>query len=154
MAILEFLFFKFLFFCFTLMKSSQSFLGSKDGSKFCWLTWFPAHLVLGQHLSMHRTVPEVCITLTKTRKSLKKAVWELEQHFKLHTTYSTYQSIGNWVLYSGMLLYLQHGNSKLFFYPAKVDSFKDEIISDYKTVSLAQSKNLLDWKLLVYLVWL
>ena len=32
------------------MKSSQSFLGSKDGSKFWWLTWFPPHEVLGQHL--------------------------------------------------------------------------------------------------------
>ena len=32
------------------MKSSQRFLGSKDGSKFWWLPWFPAHEVLGQHL--------------------------------------------------------------------------------------------------------
>ena len=31
-------------------QSSQRFLGSKDGSKFWWLHWFPAHEVLGQHL--------------------------------------------------------------------------------------------------------
>ena len=30
--------------------SSQRFLGSKDGTKFWWLSWFPAHEVLGQHL--------------------------------------------------------------------------------------------------------
>ena len=30
------------FFCFIPMKISQSFLGSKDGSKFWWLPWFPA----------------------------------------------------------------------------------------------------------------
>ena len=40
-----------------------------------------------------------------------------------------------------MLLYLHHRNSQLFFYPAKFDNFKDEKISDYKTVSVAQSKN-------------
>ena len=32
------------------MKSSQRFLGSKDGSKFWWLPWFPVNEVLGQHL--------------------------------------------------------------------------------------------------------
>ena len=30
------------FFWFILMKISQSFLSSKDGSKFLWLLWFPA----------------------------------------------------------------------------------------------------------------
>ena len=50
---------------------------------------------------------------------------------------------------SGMLLYLHHRYSKLFFHPAKFDNFKDEKISDYKTVLVAQRKNLLDWKLLV-----
>ena len=39
-----------------------------------------------------------------------------------------------------MLLYLHHRNSKLFFHPAKFDNFIDENISDYKTVSVAQSK--------------
>ena len=58
-------------------------------------------------------------------------------------------SIGNWVPCSRMLLYLHHRNSKLFFHPAKFDSFKDEAISAFKTVSVSQSKNLLDWKLLV-----
>ena len=58
-------------------------------------------------------------------------------------------SIGNWVLYSGMLMYLRHRNSKLFFHPAKFDNFKHEKISDFKTVSVSQSKNLLDWKLVV-----
>ena len=58
-------------------------------------------------------------------------------------------SIDNWVPHSGMLLYLHHRNSKLFFHPAKFDNFKDEKISDFKTVSVSQSKNLLDWKLVV-----
>ena len=31
-----------IFFCFIPMKISQSFLGSKDGSKFWWLPWFLA----------------------------------------------------------------------------------------------------------------
>ena len=30
-----------IFFCFIPMKISQSFLGSKDGSKLLWLPWFP-----------------------------------------------------------------------------------------------------------------
>ena len=58
-------------------------------------------------------------------------------------------SIRNRVLCSGMLLYLHHRNSKLFFHPAKFDSLKDETISAFKTVLVSQSKNLLDWKLLV-----
>ena len=44
----------------------------------------------------------------------------------------------------GMLLYLHRRNSKLFFHPAKFDNFKDEKISDFKTVSVSQRKNLLD----------
>ena len=48
-AILEF-FFKNKCFLLNPRKSSQRFLGSKEGSKFWWLTWFPAHEVLGQHL--------------------------------------------------------------------------------------------------------
>ena len=35
-------FFQFFFYCFIPMKISQRFLGSKDGSKFWWLPWFPA----------------------------------------------------------------------------------------------------------------
>ena len=35
---------------------------------------------------------------------------------------------------------------RLYFHPAKFDNFKDEKMSDYKTVSVTQSKNLLDWK--------
>ena len=38
-----------------------------------------------------------------------------------------------------MLSYLHHRNSKLFFHPANLDNFKDEKISDYKTVSVAQN---------------
>ena len=48
-----------------------------------------------------------------------------------------------------MLLYLHHRDSKIFFHPAMFDNFKDEKISDFKTVSVSQRKNLLDWKLLV-----
>ena len=35
-------------------------------------------------------------------------------------------------------LYLHHRNAKLFFNPAKIDNFKYEKISDYKTVSFSQ----------------
>ena len=45
--------------------------------------------------------------------------------------------------------YLHHINFKIFFHPAKFDNFKDEKISNFKTVSVSQSKNLLDWKLVV-----
>ena len=38
---------------------------------------------------------------------------------------------------------------KIFFHLAKFDNFKDEKISDFKTVSVSQRKNLLDWKLVV-----
>ena len=53
-------------------------------------------------------------------------------------------SIDNGVPHSGMLLYLHHRDFKIFFHPAKFDNFKDEKISDFKTVSVSQSKNLLD----------
>ena len=33
---------------------------------------------------------------------------------------------------------------KIFFQPAKFDNFKNEKISDFKTVSVSQRKNLLD----------
>ena len=58
-------------------------------------------------------------------------------------------SIRDGVLCSGMLLYLHHIDFKIFFHPAKFDNFKDEKISDFKTVSVSQRKNLLDWKLVV-----
>ena len=47
-----------------------------------------------------------------------------------------------------MLLYLHHRNSKLFFHPAKFDNFQDEKISDYKTVSVPQSRILAGLKTL------
>ena len=47
-----------------------------------------------------------------------------------------------------MLLYLHHRNSKLFFHPAKFDNFKDEIISENKTVSVPQSQILAGLKTL------
>ena len=53
-------------------------------------------------------------------------------------------SIRDGVLRSGMLLYLHHRDSKIIFHPAKFDNFKDEKISDFKTVSVSQRKNLLD----------
>ena len=37
---------------------------------------------------------------------------------------------------------------RLYFQPAKFDNFKDVKMTDDKTISVAQSKNLLDWKLL------
>jgi hypothetical protein len=39
------------------------------------------------------------------------------------------------VLFIEVLCYL-----RIFFHPAKFDNFKDEKISDYKTVSVAKSK--------------
>ena len=76
--------------------------------------------------------------------------WETtEIHCNLYIGSCLDLSIGNWILCSGMLLYLHHRNSKLFFHTAKFDNFKDEKISDFKTVSVSQSKNLLDWKLVV-----
>ena len=33
-----------------------------------------------------------------------------------------------------------HRNSKIFFHPAKFENFKDETISDYKTVSVPHSQ--------------
>ena len=51
-------------------------------------------------------------------------------------------SIDNGVPHSGMLLYLYHKDFKIFFHPAKFDNFKDEKISDFKTISV--SKNLPD----------
>ena len=39
-----------------------------------------------------------------------------------------------------MLLYLHHSNYNLFFHPAKFDNFKDEKISNYKTVSVSLNK--------------
>ena len=53
-------------------------------------------------------------------------------------------SIDNGVPRSGILLYLHLRDTKIFFHPVKFDNFKDEKISDFKTVSVSQSKNLLD----------
>ena len=49
-------------------------------------------------------------------------------------------SIRDGVLRSGMLLYLHHRDSKIFFHPPKFDNFKDEKILDFKTVSVSQRK--------------
>ena len=57
-------------------------------------------------------------------------------------------SIKDRVLCSGILLYLHHRNSKLFFHPAKIDNFKDETISDYITVSVTKSQILAGLKTL------
>ena len=47
-AILIFFSIFFHFFCFISMKTSQSLLVSKDGSKFWWLPWFPVVFYPGQ----------------------------------------------------------------------------------------------------------
>ena len=49
-------------------------------------------------------------------------------------------SIRDGVLCSGM----HHRDSKIFFHPAKFDNFRDEIILDFKTVSVSQSESLRD----------
>ena len=66
------------------------------------------------------------------------------QKLEFSSYFGSHLSIDNGVPHSGMLLYLHHRNSKIFFHPAKFDNFKDEKISDFKTVSVSQSKNLLD----------
>ena len=58
--------------------------------------------------------------------------------------HSVAPSIRDGVHRSGMALYLHLKRKKDFFHPAKFDNFKDEKISDFKTVSVSQSKNLLD----------
>ena len=65
-------------------------------------------------------------------------------NFKYFYVITITPSIRDGVLCSGMLLYLHHRDSKIFFHPAKFDNFKDEKISDFKTVSVSQRKNLLD----------
>ena len=47
-----------------------------------------------------------------------------------------------------MLLYLHLMNFKIFFHPAMFDNFKEETISDYKTVSVPQSQILAGLKTL------
>ena len=66
----------------------------------------------------------------------------------MKSSYPLKPSIRNRVLCSGMLLYLHHRDSKIFFHPAKFDNFKDETISDYKTVSVPQSQILAGLKTL------
>ena len=58
----------------------------------------------------------------------------LRNYSSLSNRHGHMPSIRNRVLCSGMLLYLHHINFKIFFHPAKFDNFKDETISDYKTV--------------------
>ena len=74
---------------------------------------------------------------------------ESRQSNMIPSFYRLELSISNWELCGEMRLYLHHRNSKIFFHPAKFDNFKDEKISDFKTVSVSQRKNLLDWKLVV-----
>ena len=57
-------------------------------------------------------------------------------------------SIRDKVLCSGMLLYLHLMNFKIFFHPAMFDNFKEETISDNKTVSVPQSQILAGLKTL------
>jgi hypothetical protein len=44
-------------------------------------------------------------------------------------------------------------NFKIIFHPAKFDNFKDGKMSDYQTVSVAQSQNLLVSNYFQLLVW-
>ena len=46
-----------------------------------------------------------------------------------------------------MLLYLHLISNKIFIHPAKFDNFKDETISDYKTVSVPKSQILAGLKI-------
>ena len=76
-------------------------------------------------------------------------VWSTNQEHLLSTTavvskwrettkLTPIPSIRDRVLCRGMLLYLHLINFKIFFHPAKFDNFKDETISDYKTVPQSQ----------------
>ena len=80
---------------------------------------------------------------------MKQRFEQLTYHFFTLRFLTRYRLVSNpskrdGVLRSGMLLYLHHRDSKIFFHPAKFDNFKDEKISDLKTVSASKSKNLLD----------
>ena len=69
-----------------------------------------------------------------------KKVWKRSDYLliesKIKLLFGIMPSIRNRVLCSGMLLYLHLISDKIFFHPAKFDNFKDQTISDYKTVSV------------------
>ena len=63
------------------------------------------------------------VVITFTRHTLHHRAWHWS-HFQKHWRLSASQ--------------------RIFFHPAKLNNFEDEKIFDYKTFSVAQSKNLLD----------
>ena len=65
-------------------------------------------------------------------------VWDQNRQ----TTADDSLSIENWVPRNGMLFYLHQRDYEIFFHPAKFDNFKDEKISDFKTVSVSQRNNI------------
>ena len=73
-----------------------------------------------------------------------KSVWWCS--IILHSIHLAIQAKYNgksWMVRSGTKCRQRSAIRRLFFHPAKFDNVKDEKISDYKTVSVAQSKNLL-----------
>ena len=115
--------------------------------------WVHLIFINAQRCDLIRFCPVIIFTrkwnlsFQPEKKSLSPALTLVASNFSYSETRLNQQcynlSIDNWVPHSGMLLYLHHRNSKLFFHPAKFDNFKDEKISDFKTVSVSQSKNCL-----------
>ena len=103
---------------------------------------FPWHIF---HLFFNNLIS----TSVQSHKTLKnRNIYNFYFLSCLETIFNPNPSIRNRVLCSGMLLYLHHRNSKIFFLPAKFDNFKDETISHYKTVSVPQSQILAGLKTL------
>ena len=99
---------------------------------FCW------HVILTRLLSDVRAFIEF---FSKNEKEQVVKLFQKKKKFEM--VFAADPSIRDGVLRSGMLLCLHHINFKIFFHPAKFDNFKDEKISEFKTVSVSQRKNLL-----------
>ena len=117
-----------------------------------WFLSFTVHKNEWSHQTCSKFVHSGFVTLWWTRLFFWIFFFSTKKILLVKEFYILFRAnlnIGNWILHSGMLLYMHHRNSKLFFHLAKFDNFKDEKISDYKTVLVSQSINLMEWKLFV-----
>ena len=91
------------------------------------------------------TLAFACYDLAKNPDVQEKLREEVEEILGDSDRDLTYDDLQSMTYVDQIIRYLtKNSDSKLFFHPAKFDNFKDEKISDYKTDSVAQSKNLLD----------
>ena len=81
------------FFCFISMKTSQSFLGSKDGSKFWFWHWFPAVFYPGQTLCTQVYIKiKTCwfnICWPRRHRHRIRYLWKCPTYWITRTLYST-----------------------------------------------------------------